>query len=89
MKHLRALLPWILCLAITAALLAACGSSESGDESTAKRQFISIGTAPVVGGFYVMGGALAEVLNTNAGPIEWCHGRGDEGLAREHSPSRE
>ena len=71
MKHLRALLPWILCLALTAALLAACGSSEPGEESTAKRQFISIGTAPVVGGFYVMGGALAEVLNTNAGPIEW------------------
>jgi len=71
MKHLQARLPWILCLALATSLVAACGSSESAEDPQAKRRFISIGTAPVVGGFYLMGGALAEVLNANQGPIHW------------------
>ncbi|MEE2777081.1 MAG: TAXI family TRAP transporter solute-binding subunit [Acidobacteriota bacterium] len=58
-------------------LLTACGGSGGGDgggDASApggRRSFLSIGTAPVVGGFYLVGGALAEVLNENQGPIQW------------------
>ena len=62
-----------LLLVLTVALLAfaGCGGGEEGEASSSKRVFISIGTAPVVGGFFTMGGALGEVLNANPGTNGW------------------
>jgi TRAP transporter TAXI family solute receptor len=56
--------------------LIACGGStepgEGGDTGGGGgRNYLSIGTAPVVGGFYLVGGALAEVLNSNQGDNVW------------------
>ena len=42
------------------------GSGEAG-----KRLFISIGTAPVGGVFYTIGGALSDVLNQGSGTNDW------------------
>ncbi|MCP4654000.1 MAG: TAXI family TRAP transporter solute-binding subunit [bacterium] len=50
-------------------LLAACGPS--GDGSAASRRYLSIGTAPVGGAFFVVGGALAEVANQFGGEDGW------------------
>ncbi|MEM9369418.1 MAG: TAXI family TRAP transporter solute-binding subunit [Planctomycetota bacterium] len=45
-------------------------SSKPGDDS-GRRQFLSMGTAPVGGAFPVVGGAIAEVLNDHAGENNW------------------
>ena len=49
-------------------LLSGCGGNASHVSS--KPRFLSIGTAPPGGAFFVVGGALAEVLN-DAGSGEW------------------
>jgi TRAP transporter TAXI family solute receptor len=50
-------------------LLAACGSGE--EAAGGGRQFLSIGTAPPGGAFFVVGGAIGEVLNENRGDNGW------------------
>ena len=51
-------------LALVALLLPACGGGGGEDlGSTSSSRFISIGTAPPGGAFFVVGGALGEVLN--------------------------
>jgi TRAP transporter TAXI family solute receptor len=51
-------------LALAALLLSVCGEGEKDTESPApERRFLSLGTAPPGGAFFVVGGALAEVLN--------------------------
>jgi TRAP transporter TAXI family solute receptor len=60
-----------LSLLLTSLLLAACGGGgdsagddASGDaEPAAERRFLSLGTAPTGGAFFVVGGALAEVAD--------------------------
>jgi TRAP transporter TAXI family solute receptor len=47
-------------LAAFCALASGCGEGDSGST----RRFLSLGTAPPGGAFFVVGGALAEVLNT-------------------------
>ena len=42
-----------------------------GGAVAGKRQFLSMGTAPVGGAFPVVGGAIAEVLNEHPGTIDW------------------
>lgn len=59
---------------VVAALLAACGGGEQAtSEGTAssQRQFLSLGTAPPGGAFFIVGGALAEVLNEFKGDRGW------------------
>ena len=59
------------------AVCVGCGKStsnttqkgESGDAP--KKQFLSMGTAPVGGAFPVVGGAIAEVLNAHKDKIDW------------------
>ncbi|MEM6470251.1 MAG: TAXI family TRAP transporter solute-binding subunit [Planctomycetota bacterium] len=57
-------------IAATPILIGCKNSSESGD-GTGRRQFLSMGTAPVGGAFPVVGGAIAEVLNAHKDAIDW------------------
>ena len=36
-----------------------------------KRQFLSVGTAPPGGAFFVVGGAIAQVVSTHTGDLNW------------------
>ena len=55
-----------LLISLTVLSLAiACGGGEPGD-SGPSRQFLSMGTAPPGGAFFVVGSALAEVINETA-----------------------
>ena len=48
------------------------GEGDGGGKGGAKRrQFLSMGTAPVGGAFAVVGGAIAEVLNEEKGDNKW------------------
>lgn len=69
----------LILLAGLALLLAGCGGSPSPDggtdapdvaDSSGERRFLSLGTAPTGGAFFVVGGALAEVAQLN-GPSGW------------------
>jgi TRAP transporter TAXI family solute receptor len=61
---------------LLAATLAACGGPTApgeaggGDGSASGRRFLSVGTAPPGGAFFVVGGALGEVLDAH-GPDGW------------------
>ena len=76
MVRIPQLIPLFL-LAVVACLGCNSGSSSSGTSddpagaATGKRQFLSIGTAPVGGAFPVVGGAIAEVLNVHKDAIDW------------------
>ncbi len=61
-----------LTLALVAMLFPACGGGSGGADvgSASSSRFISIGTAPPGGAFFVVGGALGEVLN-QYGPPGW------------------
>lgn len=54
-------------LASCVALATVCLTGCNGDS----REFISIGTAPVGGVFYTMGGAISDVLNEKAADLGW------------------
>ncbi|MCG8461931.1 MAG: TAXI family TRAP transporter solute-binding subunit [Holophagales bacterium] len=62
----------VLALLCAVSLLAACGGGEKGGDEAAPAgpRFLSIGTAPAGGAFFVVGGALAEVAN-QAGESGW------------------
>ena len=65
----------VAALLLVAPVFVGCkNKSDSGDPAAAakgKRQFLSMGTAPVGGAFPVVGGAIAEVLNAHKGEIDW------------------
>jgi hypothetical protein len=64
--------PSVVALGLLISLVAGCGggSDEGGPAGSGDRQFLSLGTAPPGGAFFVVGGALAEVLN-EFGPEGW------------------
>ena len=72
------LLTTALCLAFVFLLPVGCskdngdgaGSASSGGDG-GRRQFLSMGTAPVGGAFAVVGQAISEVLNANKGDSNW------------------
>ena len=56
---------WISFVSISLLSLIACGGGDGGEGDAAPSQrFLSVGTAPPGGAFFVVGGAFAEVLNT-------------------------
>lgn len=55
-----------ICLTLTA-----CGGGDEAGAPSPERRFLSIGTAPPGGAFFVVGGALAEVLNEFGGEYGW------------------
>lgn len=65
----------VLCLLASAAVVGACGGAgerSPGDAGeVGERRFLSIGTAPPGGAFFVIGGTLAEVLNSHSGRDNW------------------
>ena len=62
----------LVSLAAALPLLASCAPAEQGaGESSGTRRFLSIGTAPPGGAFFVVGGALAEVLNAYSDNDDW------------------
>jgi TRAP transporter TAXI family solute receptor len=50
---------------LSVALLGACGGGGDAGDGSPARRFISFGTAPPGGSFFVVGSALAEVVNEN------------------------
>jgi TRAP transporter TAXI family solute receptor len=60
-------------LSLAAILLAACATvpSPEGEGGGAGQRFLSLGTAPPGGAFFVVGGAIAEVLNASGGDSGW------------------
>ena len=65
---IKALLTVLTLLAISACTPSGEGE---GDKPAAKRQFISIGTAPTGGAFFTVGNAMAQVVNDNKGKLDW------------------
>ncbi|MBG87375.1 MAG: hypothetical protein CMO80_10800 [Verrucomicrobiales bacterium] len=62
----------------SAALLAGCGGGNDAGTTPGKpatsaggRQFITVGTAPVGGVFFVVGGAISDVISANKGENNW------------------
>ena len=56
---------------ITTILVAGCGGGTGPEESTPQRRFLSIGTAPPGGAFFVVGGALSDVIQQNQSAENW------------------
>ena len=52
-------------------ILASCGGRDEAGAPAPERRFLSIGTAPPGGAFFVVGGALGEVLNEFGGDRGW------------------
>ena len=62
--------PVMVVLAVLAGTFAACGGGGEGGgagDSAPARRFLSMGTAPPGGAFFVVGSALAEVVNETGG----------------------
>ncbi|MDE2999723.1 MAG: TAXI family TRAP transporter solute-binding subunit [Gemmatimonadota bacterium] len=47
------------------------GPDESRETSAPGRRFLSVGTAPPGGAFFVVGGAIAQVVDDNGGDLSW------------------
>ncbi len=62
------ILPTVLSLTTILVLLAACGGGEGGGP---QKRFLSLGTAPPGGAFFVVGGAISEVLNLDGEAQAW------------------
>ena len=58
--------PRLSSLVLVTGLVVACGGGSSSGGASSERGFLSLGTAPPGGAFFVVGGALAEVLNAQA-----------------------
>ncbi len=56
----------------TIALCIGCGAPrDQAEKSTSDRQFFSVGTAPPGGAFFVVGGAIAQVVNDHREDLSW------------------
>ena len=46
-------------------------SFATSDATAQKRQFLSVGTAPPGGAFFVVGGAIAQVVSNHTDDLNW------------------
>lgn len=56
---------------ITALFLNIFVATGNAQKKRGKRQFLSVGTAPPGGAFFVVGGAIAQVVGENVGDLNW------------------
>jgi len=63
--------PTLILSLLALLLLGSAGCSDRGATGSGGARFISVGTAPPGGAFFVVGGALAEVLNEKKGERKW------------------
>ena len=61
----------LLALGLISALTLTGGCASQDGTPSEERRFLSIGTAPPGGAFFVVGGAVGEVLNENRGAEGW------------------
>lgn len=61
----------LVLLGLLALIGVSCSPSGEPQDSQASRRFLSVGTAPPGGAFFVVGGALSEVLQAHAGSSSW------------------
>ncbi len=63
----------VACISLAIALFisGSCAREGGSPDGSSERHFLSIGTAPPGGAFFVVGGALADVLNQNPGEETW------------------
>ncbi|MEM1179431.1 MAG: TAXI family TRAP transporter solute-binding subunit [Acidobacteriota bacterium] len=73
-RYFRSALP-ILFISLTVLILVGCGGAPDGGDAAGdekpERRFLSVGTAPAGGAFFVVGGALAEVADTFGKDLGW------------------
>lgn len=62
---------WLAILTLSSLVMASCGPTDKAEEGAVSRQFLSLGTAPPGGAFFVVGGALSEVLQAHPGSGSW------------------
>jgi TRAP transporter TAXI family solute receptor len=60
----------ILLLALFLSMTSGCGNKPQ-DNTESAREFVSIGTAPPGGAFFMVGNAIADVVNTHKGERNW------------------
>jgi TRAP transporter TAXI family solute receptor len=66
LKPLKRSIVLLVALALLAAMAVGCGSSDpEGDTPQAQKQFINIATGGTAGTYFPLGGAMAEILNSN------------------------
>ncbi len=72
MHEFRYLCRKISVVAVAVLLAAGCGGGgKDGKAGSAKRQYLSVGTAPPGGAFFVVGGAIAQVVQDHRGDLPW------------------
>jgi TRAP transporter TAXI family solute receptor len=67
-SRLATVVPTTRSMAVALCLLVATGC---GDGEGTKREFISVGTAPIGGVFYTVGSAVCDVINEAQGDLGW------------------
>ena len=67
-RHQRRIVISILAIFLCCNFLTA---TDALAEKKGKRQFFSVGTAPPGGAFFVVGGAIAQVVSDNVGDLNW------------------
>ncbi len=58
-------------LTLTMGLLVSCSPPDESGAGGGENRFLSVGTAPPGGAFFVVGGAIAETLGAHAGENNW------------------
>lgn len=67
-QHFSRTVTFSIITGVVVGLLSGCGGSGDSGE---KRQFLSVGSAPTGGTFFVVGGAIAQAVSKNAGDLPW------------------